>query len=119
LPDGLALDPSKGLISGIPKASGTWKFTVQAGDNIGSAAMDLSITINRELAITVTPPFPADLKVGDQCSYTLEAGGGSGSGYKWTVSGKLPAGLAFNSKTCTISGALKKAGTYKFYHQGD
>jgi uncharacterized membrane protein YphA (DoxX/SURF4 family) len=116
LPDGLTLDTAKGIISGIPVegTSRIWDFTVQADDGIGSAVKELSITVNEPLKISVDPEFTPGCTVGDKCNYVLTAGGGSGSGYKWSISGKRPTGLTLNSKTGIISGTLQKAGDYKF-----
>jgi hypothetical protein len=116
LPGGLELDQAKGIISGIPVegTSRKWDFTVQADDGIGSAAQALSITVNEPLKISVDPEFTPGGTVGDKCNYVLTAGGGSGSGYKWALTGKLPTGLKFNAKMGTISGTLQKTGVYNF-----
>jgi hypothetical protein len=45
LPDGLSLDKSTGVISGTPKAAGTYSFTVQADDGLKKATKALSINI--------------------------------------------------------------------------
>ncbi len=47
LPGGLSLDPSTGIISGTPSASGTFNFTVQVKDSVNSTATAaLSIIVN-------------------------------------------------------------------------
>jgi hypothetical protein len=46
LPDGLALDPDTGLVSGTPTAAGSWAFSVQVESGDGqTATADLSITV--------------------------------------------------------------------------
>lgn len=45
LPDGLALSPSTGVISGTPTAGGTFNFTVKVKDHDGLALKELSIKV--------------------------------------------------------------------------
>jgi Putative Ig domain len=55
LPAGLTLNPSTGVISGMPSAAGTSGFTVQVSDGVNTATSSLSITINSTTSdITVT-----------------------------------------------------------------
>jgi hypothetical protein len=114
LPLGLSLSP-KGIVSGkpLPDSSRVYNITFIVGDGIGEAERELSITIYEPLSISVTPSIPENGHVGDECRYSLTAGGGSGSGYKWSVS-KLPAGLKLNAKTGIIAGTLQKAGEFSF-----
>ncbi|MCL2153185.1 MAG: putative Ig domain-containing protein [Oscillospiraceae bacterium] len=46
LPDGLELDPVRGVITGVPTAPGTSNFTVKAENSVGSATQQLSIVIS-------------------------------------------------------------------------
>jgi hypothetical protein len=121
LPPGFTLI-EKGVITGTPEvgSSGTYKFKVLAKDSLGeviqgTALQELSLTINQPLAINTN--IPSDGYLNDVCSYTLNPSGGSGSGYKWTLT-KLPSGLKLvttkvnDNTTYTIAGTLKKEGTY-------
>jgi len=53
LPDGLTLDKHTGFINGIPTAAGTFNFTVQIADEMGTTASQ-SFTIS----IAAASPTP-------------------------------------------------------------
>lgn len=119
LPPGLTLDPSLGLISGIPTALGNYIFTVQVTDGASmSSQKNLSIYIEGVVSIT-----PAALPTGaPNVPYTnsngtpvqLMATGGL-TPYTWCVVesigtcddgtfGALPPGLSLNKSSGVISG---------------
>jgi LPXTG-motif cell wall-anchored protein len=52
LPAGLAIDPSSGLISGVPTVAGVFAFTVTASNAAGNASNDYGITVAAALAAT-------------------------------------------------------------------
>jgi Putative Ig domain len=117
LPAGLTLDPSTGVISGIPSAPGKASFSVEVTDSgspPASATAALSITVVSPLAVT-TLSLPAAVN-GSPYSSTLGATGGVGP-YTWSLSpgaGTLPAGLTLNSATGTISGIASVDGVARF-----
>jgi len=115
LPTGLTLNPSTGLISGIPTGTSNLNLTFTVTDqtpptpqrttktlrlNIGGAPPDLIITTNSPLpAGTVTQPY----------NVTLTSTGGTGA-KTWDISsGSLPAGLNF-SPAGAISGTPQASG---------
>jgi hypothetical protein len=107
LPKGLTLDPT-GAISGTPKDTGVFPFTVQVTD--GSAP---PLTITQSLSITVvgslqiTTQSLADALAGQPYSQTLTATGGTAP-YTWSVPpGSLPAGLSLDPVTGFISGTAQ------------
>lgn len=65
VPDGLKLDPTTGMITGTPKAAGTWYFEVTATDARNLVAYDaLSIRINPASTAKANPvPFLNQLLV--------------------------------------------------------
>ena len=60
LPPGLALNPTSGVLSGTPTASGTFHFAVQVRDSAPSPA-----TVAQSLTLTVSSsPNTVELKIG-------------------------------------------------------
>jgi photosystem II stability/assembly factor-like uncharacterized protein len=117
LPQGIVWDAKKGTLSGTPadNTSGIYPLTFQVTDRIAADNMTLSLTINPEMEIDNL----TEGTVGEAYSQVLSeiTAGGSG-GYKFSITAKelknLPPGLKFTSKTGTISGIPKTAGTYSF-----
>jgi hypothetical protein len=112
LPKGLTLNPS-GVISGTPKAWGTFPLTLQVADSAtppGTATIALTLTITDPIAI-VTPPPPAG-EAGVPYYFDLNASGGVGP-YAWSISsGSLPSGLKLKPATGVISGTPSASGTF-------
>ncbi len=100
LPNGLRLDPTSGIISGVPSASGTSSFTVQASDSGGSqpvSSQSLSVTIDPEVPVSVKTTSLGNGNQGQPYSETLAAKGGDVP-YTWAITkGTLPAGLSLTS----------------------
>lgn len=98
LPRGLSFD--EGKITGVPEESGTFAFTVRAGN--GAVFMEKDFTLN----VRGLPPKIAvsSLKAGitgSDYEFTLKAAGNIQA--TWNAIG-LPAGLSIDSNTGTISG---------------
>jgi hypothetical protein len=61
----------------------------------------------------ITIPDRASDPVGKPVSFTAQAAGGSGTGYRWTTTGTgLPPGVTINGTTGLISGTPTTVGTY-------
>jgi gliding motility-associated-like protein len=104
LPSGLTIDPATGIISGTPaEPFASTSFTVTASN--GQSAIATMVTLG---AIV---PAPAALSYSPQ-SLALNTGTAmtplvpsiAGSGYTYSISPALPAGLTFNTTTGAISG---------------
>jgi uncharacterized protein YjbI with pentapeptide repeats len=105
LPPGITLS-SSGLVSGQATTPGSYPFTVQVAD---SAVPADTTTQNYTLNVSVTPLTeqfvltPPDGVVGQPYTSTPLAVNGGTTPYVWTATG-LPAGLAINPTSGTISG---------------
>jgi large repetitive protein len=111
LPAGLVL--KSGIISGTPRADGTFNFTVQVADSAGATAKT-SLTINIVPTPTLTTASLPGGKVGTPYSQNLAVAGGTAP-YQWTVYvGSLPRGLNLIVNTGVISGTPTSAGKASF-----
>jgi len=120
LPEGLVLDSSTGLISGVPTTSGWFSFNVEARDALGlrgSASLALEIKWD-EFSLNITSNHDLEPAI-ENTFYTevLQAAGGRRP-YLWEIiSGALPDGLAADNQfqeQGIISGMPTKPGQFNF-----
>jgi stress response protein SCP2 len=114
LPSGLSLTAATGAISGKPTTAATSSFTVEVTDSAkNTATASLSIKVNAALKVSTTKLVTG--YVGSAYSANLNATGGTGKGFSWSVTtGKLPAGLTLTAATGAISGKPTAAATSSF-----
>jgi len=110
LPDGLSLNNSNGVISGIPTAMGRFNFRVRATNSVGFDTKDLSISVG--VPTIITPSLPRGT-VGISYHHRLMATGLAP--IFWSrVSGNLPNGLTLDRNTGIIAGTPTATGTSNF-----
>jgi len=116
LPEGLSLNASTGVVSGIPASHGISNFTVMVTDswtpeNTDTQALSIKI-LPADLVVTTTNL--AGGKVGVAYSQTVQAAGGAAP-LAWSVlAGSLPPGLSLNGSTGVISGITTTPGMPNF-----
>jgi len=107
LPAGLSLEPTNGVISGVPLVTGVF--------NVAVFATNAAMTTTGQLVLTLTTGVPgitsalsASGKQGQNFSYTIAA---SNNPSVFSASA-LPAGLSFDPATGLISGPPIVSGTF-------
>jgi hypothetical protein len=111
LPAGLTL-ARDGTISGTTSAVGAYTFVAKVHDgNIRTTTKELSLVVGAQLQATA-PALPQG-EAGVGYSAKLSATGGAPP-LRWSVAaGTLPAGLALNATTGTITGRPALGGVYR------
>jgi hypothetical protein len=117
LPPGLILS-ADGLLAGRPTAEGSYQFVVRADLQNGTPPATETYTLAVRQPVVVTSPFgslqQATGEVGIPFRKAFTATGGSGT-YTWSLaSGTLPAGVALDAASGTISETPQGAGNYPF-----
>ncbi len=115
LPTGISLNTSTGVLSGTPTSIGTASFTVQARDGQSATAQKaFLLTVNPPPVTITTASLPSNVMLRANYNGQLAASGGVAP-YTWSiVAGALPAGLALNPTTGTLSGAATATGAFTF-----
>jgi hypothetical protein len=107
LPNGLALNPFTGVISGTPASANSTFLTFQVTDSgspAQTATANLTMTIQLQGPVSITTTSLANGQVGVAYSQTLTAIGGQ-TPYTWSLtSGALPNGLTLGTSTGVIGG---------------
>ena len=112
LPQGILLDSSTGVLSGIAAVSGPFTFTVKLEDVNGAVDTEiLTMIVNTEPAITTTSL--SDTTAGANYKDTLQVSGGT-SPYSWEILTGLPPGLNLITDTGEIIGIPNAAGNWQF-----
>lgn len=113
LPAGLTLSTG-GALSGVPTATGTFNFTVQATDaNSFAGTRAYSVTIAAP-SLALTPASLPNGNVGTSYAQSVTASGGTAP-YSFAItSGNLPAGLTLDTSNGTISGTPSSVNTHNF-----
>lgn len=112
LPPGVALDATRGTISGTPQTAGNFAFAITATDSEGRVA-------NASTALIVAPRLAIKTfrlrfaKLARTYRLKLKTVGGV-QPLKWrVVRGKFPLGIRLLSKTGTIAGTPRRIGRFR------
>lgn len=134
LPPGLSISATKGTITGVPTAAGSYSFSVQVTDSaripIDNNQPPTTQHQTQTQAYTLTVQQPGPLSISPVTGTTLSAGttaagysasiqaSGGVQPYIWSVTqGQLPPGLALAANQAgngVISGVPTMVGTYAF-----
>ncbi len=111
VPAGLALDPAKGTIAGVPTAAGRFSIAVTATDSDGQAVQTaVALVVAPRVTVATLRLGPA--KVGRRYRATLLARGGVSPRTWRLVGGKLPRGLSLDRRG-VIAGSPRGTGTFR------
>ena len=110
LPPGLNINPSSGLISGTPSATGTYSFTVQVTDSASNTATrNLSILVSGQGGFSIlASPFAVSGAQGSQARWTVSTTVNNGFNNSIALSASgLPSGatVSFNPSTLSAPGS--------------
>jgi len=114
LPPGLTLNPTTGILSGVPTTAGQFSFVIAVADAVGLTTFcSFAISITGSLTITTASPLPAG-SVNQFYNLILAASGGFPT-YTWALTtGALPPGMTFDPATGVISGTPLASGVFNF-----
>lgn len=107
LPDGLTVDPSSGVISGLPLVTGTFAVTIGAVNVFGSDSQTLTLNLSSGAPV-ITSSLAATAMEEGSLSYTIIASNSPTS--FWAQD--LPFGVTVNTNTGAITGTPLYAGNY-------
>lgn len=110
---GLLLDPTTGVLSGIPGMAGTFSITIQVKDAAAAVATKtISLTVKPgQLAMAITDQLPV-ATIGVPFSFSFSASGGTPP-YRWSANG-LPDGFTLDAQTGLLTGSPSSPGTATF-----
>jgi hypothetical protein len=112
LPQGLTLEPTAGVLAGIPAITGTFPLKLAVTDSRGvTSTVDLKIVVYPRLALATARLVGA--RIGRSYRATVRTSGGVRPVTFRVRSGRLPIGLRLNASTGVLSGTPRKPGVYR------
>ena len=109
LPDGLSVDPTNGMILGVPAVAGVFDIGLFATNAVLTAAGNLVLTLADDIP-GITSATNAVGKQGTLFSYTIAATNDPA----WFNAGPLPDGLSVDPTNGVISGVPSVSGSFSF-----
>ena len=107
LPSGLSVNPTNGVISGIPLVSGSFSIAIGATNAYGGDSNTLTLNLSSDVP-GITSSLVKNGKQGQSFSYTIVA---SNNLVSFTA-GPLPVGLTLNASSGVISGIPLVSGSF-------
>ncbi len=107
LPDGLSVNQTNGLISGIPSVFGTYNLTLYATNGGATTASNLTVTLADDIPVIVSATN-ATGKQGFSFTYAITATNDPA----WFDAGPLPLGMSVDNASGIISGIPLVAGPF-------
>lgn len=107
-PAWLRLDPTNGILSGVPTASGTFSLSLSAANGGGAGAGGLTLVVSPAPVPVITSPTTASATVGSPFSFQIVANNGATN---FAATG-LPPGISLNPNSGLVSGTPTSGGTY-------
>ncbi len=109
LPAGLSLNPTNGLISGVPVVAGSFALTIGVSNPYGADSRPLTLIINSAAPIITSARTATWTENQSGFSYTIRA---SNTPILYYGASDLPLGLALNTTNGVISGTPLVGGTF-------
>ena len=116
LPAGLSMDTSTGVISGTPTAvTSSATYTITGTNSGGGTTTTVDIVVNDVVPSSISYSGTPFTLTKDSAMTAATPTSSGGTVISWSISPTLPAGLAFDTSTCEISGtptAITSTATY-------
>jgi hypothetical protein len=113
LPDGLALDPATGAITGTPNAPGSYNVQIAVSDAYNTSAnVSLAIVVARQPAFKTGLLRPG--KQGTAYQATFRTSGGVEPLRFKVKSGRFPIGVRLDRSAGVLAGTPRSSGTFRF-----
>ncbi|MFN0112303.1 MAG: beta strand repeat-containing protein [Blastocatellia bacterium] len=118
LPSGMTLNPTSGLISGVPAVTANFSFTVRATGTDGCYGEIPYVLMVSCPSLSIAPTTLNTASLGTPYSQTLSLTGGSGV-INWVINaGALPLGMTLNPSSGVLSGSPGALGMFSFTVRG-
>jgi large repetitive protein len=112
LPPGLTLDPSNGVIAGMPELPGSFPLKLSAIDGKGrTAVVELTIIVRPKLVFATTRLTVAQIR--HRYRATVRTKGGVGPVTLKVLSGRFPIGIRLDVRSGVLTGKPRKVGVYR------